>query len=55
LLEAKYIDRLNLLFAAVEKNEIKLDKDMLYYGVKNKPAWINSEAKTQIFADPKIW
>lgn len=28
---------------------------MLYYGVRNKPAWINSEANTQIFADPKIW
>jgi len=28
---------------------------MLYYGIKNKPAWINSEANNQIFADPQIW
>ena len=51
----KFIDRLNLLFEAVAKKIIKLDKPMLYYGVKNKAAWIDSEANSQIFVDPIIW
>jgi len=51
----KFIDRLNLLFESVAKNEIKLDKSMLLYGVKSKAAWVDSEANNQIFVDPIIW
>jgi len=51
----KFIDRLNLLFESVAKNENKLDKSMLLYGVKSKAAWVDSEANNQIFVDPIIW
>jgi len=28
---------------------------MLYYGIKKKKTWIDSQAKSQIFVNPDIW